>query len=551
MNVFGKWKGRSLADFDLKKLKRHFLPYSVLLAALFAMTFFGVCVPDFGPRGPRGPAAQIQDKTISFREFRWYYTSLLENRRQQLGEDFDPENHQVAQETISEMITAYVSYFIARDFGFHISESSVEQYVREQTYFHNQEGKYDNEIVRRTIDYWGITADIYKDSVVRELTLQKMQNLASEAFFLPAAIDTWKDVAASSAFELEYLEIDPAKVTVDIADAEVARELEDALFVEELRQDYQSHIHLYQQPAARKARQILIAYQGARSALEVTRSKSQAQELARQLYEDVKERPADFRKLASEYSDDLASKDSGGDMGFLRAEDVVPEISEVVFSMKSGEWAPMISSPFGFHILQLTEVQEPVDISFDSVKETLARKRLMDRQSGALARDVAIEVLASLTSSAAAESEPPRSFEELMNKHHLDWQIAPKTSFSSVSIEGELASVEGLVATVLQNLSEEENPKDATGKVVPTLHSGEDSKLYIVKIKDISISKPKVGDAQAQDDAGSAVTMFESLARLEAYYRFQSLVSYYRDQWQKEQKIRINKDYLSLGRSPM
>lgn len=515
------------------------------------MTFFGVCVPDFGPRGPRGPAAQIQDKTISFREFRWYYTSLLENKRQKLGEDFDPENHQVAQETLSEMITAYVSYFIARDFGFHISESSVEQYVREQTYFHNKEGKYDNEIVRRTIDYWGITADIYKDSVVRELTLQKMQNLASEAFFLPEAIDIWKNVAASSSFVLEYLEMDPAKVTVDIADDEVADELEDPLFMEELRQDYQNHIHLYQKPAARKARQILIAYQGARGALEVTRSKSQAQELARQLYEDVKKRPADFRKLASEYSDDLASKNAGGDMGLLRAEDVVPEISEVVFSMKSNEWAPVISSPFGFHILQLTEVQEAVDISFDSVKETLARTQLKERQTGTLTRDVAEEVLASLTPSTAPESKPPKSFEELKNKHYLDWQVAPKTPFSSVSIEGELSSIKGLVASVLQNLSEEETPKDATGKVIPTLHSGDGNKLYIVKVKDVSISKPKIGDAQTQDGGDSTETMFESLARLEAYYRFQSLVSYYRDQWQKEQKIRINKDYLSLGRSPM
>jgi len=91
-----------------------------------------------------------------------------------------------------------------------------------------------------------------------------------------------------------------------------------------------------------------------------------------------------FAELAREFSDDPASKDLGGDLGFVRRGELVREYEEVAFSMSEGQVSDIVESSFGYHIIQLLEKQgerirsrhilitaKPADNDRDKVLDTI------------------------------------------------------------------------------------------------------------------------------------------------------------------------------------
>lgn len=62
-----------------------------------------------------------------------------------------------------------------------------------------------------------------------------------------------------------------------------------------------------------------------------------------------------FSLKARIYSEDPGSAEKGGELGFLRREDLVPDFAGVAFSLKEGEVSEVIETEYGFHIIQLIE----------------------------------------------------------------------------------------------------------------------------------------------------------------------------------------------------
>ncbi len=61
----------------------------------------------------------------------------------------------------------------------------------------------------------------------------------------------------------------------------------------------------------------------------------------------------DFAKLAKENSDDLGSKDRGGEYDFFPRGQMVPEFENAAFSLKLGEISDIVETLYGFHIIKL------------------------------------------------------------------------------------------------------------------------------------------------------------------------------------------------------
>lgn len=90
---------------------------------------------------------------------------------------------------------------------------------------------------------------------------------------------------------------------------------------------------------------------------------------------------ADFAELARRASDDRATRDEGGDLGWLREGDGLPQaLSDVIFSMdKAGETRGPVRTERGFEVVQLVERREGDVRSFDEAKEQL-RQQLYSEQ---------------------------------------------------------------------------------------------------------------------------------------------------------------------------
>ncbi|MBO1002935.1 peptidylprolyl isomerase [Pseudogracilibacillus auburnensis] len=88
----------------------------------------------------------------------------------------------------------------------------------------------------------------------------------------------------------------------------------------------------------------------------------------------------DFAKLAKEYSSD-GSAEEGGDLGYFSVGAMVPEFEDAAFSMDVGEISDPVQSPFGFHIIEVTDKKEmKEDIGSFEEKEEEIRRTIMERK---------------------------------------------------------------------------------------------------------------------------------------------------------------------------
>ncbi len=65
----------------------------------------------------------------------------------------------------------------------------------------------------------------------------------------------------------------------------------------------------------------------------------------------------DFATLAKRFSEDLASKEQGGDLGWQRTSTWVPEFGAALSRLRLGEVSPVVETQYGFHIIKLEKIR--------------------------------------------------------------------------------------------------------------------------------------------------------------------------------------------------
>jgi len=77
-----------------------------------------------------------------------------------------------------------------------------------------------------------------------------------------------------------------------------------------------------------------------------------------------------FEAVAREYSDD-PSGTRGGDIGFVKKEDLIPQLLQAISLLMAGTSSHPIVTPYGFHIIKLLERRKGDAVPFDSVKDAI------------------------------------------------------------------------------------------------------------------------------------------------------------------------------------
>lgn len=234
---------------------------------------------------------------------------------------------------------------------------------------------------------------------------------------------------------VEYVVLDMATVEKSIS-----------VPLDDLRKYYEQNAARYTQPQERQARHILIKLDsGATDA-----AKAQARSKAEQLLAELKKNPAAFAELAKKNSDDPGSAVQGGDLGWFGRGAMTQAFEDAVFGLKKGELSGIVTSEFGLHIIQLTDVRGGEQRSFDSVKNELeeeVRKQLAQKRFA--------EVAEQFTD--AVDQEP--NLQAVATKLKLTLQQAPQLSRTPApGATGALANPKLLAAIFdSNNLSRKEN----------------------------------------------------------------------------------------------
>jgi peptidyl-prolyl cis-trans isomerase SurA len=105
---------------------------------------------------------------------------------------------------------------------------------------------------------------------------------------------------------------------------------------------------------------------------------AEAQRKLLDLKQRLDNKAADFGDLARANSND-SSASKGGDLGWVYPGDMVPEFERAMNALKIGEISAPVQTPFGLHLIQVTERREE-DVSQDKQRQQ-ARQALRARKS--------------------------------------------------------------------------------------------------------------------------------------------------------------------------
>lgn len=157
----------------------------------------------------------------------------------------------------------------------------------------------------------------------------------------------------------------------------ISREVEKGLTEDKLRERYKKMIAENTAEEEIRARHILV----------------QDENEAKALIAELK-KGKDFAELAKSKSSG-PSANSGGDLGFFKKEDMVPEFTEAAFALKPGAYTETpVKSQFGWHVIKLEERRKAPPPEFEASKDELRQQ---------VARESINEIVTKLRSGAKVE----------------------------------------------------------------------------------------------------------------------------------------------------
>lgn len=156
---------------------------------------------------------------------------------------------------------------------------------------------------------------------------------------------------------------------------------------EEARAFYTEHLHEYVKPE--RVRTSHIFFEAAKG--DVMRNKVRAEaerSLAELRQKESEKNRAAFSQLAKTRSDDDASKRAGGDLAFKTEEELKemwgPEVAQAAMALQNvGDFAPLITTDRGFHIIKLAGKQAGLDRPFESVQSQIENRLSREKMTRA------------------------------------------------------------------------------------------------------------------------------------------------------------------------
>jgi peptidyl-prolyl cis-trans isomerase D len=355
----------------------------LLLMVAFSMLIYlipGAGVPTSGNRSE--VVAEIGNDKLTTQEIQ----SIIQDKvrsRQVPAEMMQYLVPQIVEQAISDRAIAYE----AKRMGFEVSDSDVAYTIRSIPSL----AALPPDQYRNAVESMGQTVAQFEANIRQGIYDLRLQDLE-----LAGVVVTPQEVEAefnhvNEKIKLEYIAFDPAKmksevkptpqdlqtyfmhmrnnfsipetrsfdlVVVDPDRVAATMEVPDAA----IHQYYDSHRDQFRTPERVKVRHILLMTQGKPKA-DVDKLKAKADDLLKQIKSG-----GDFAALAKANSDDPGSKTAGGDLGWIVRGQTVKNFENTAFSLKPGEISPVITTEYGFHILQVQEKQDAHLQSFDEVK---------------------------------------------------------------------------------------------------------------------------------------------------------------------------------------
>jgi peptidyl-prolyl cis-trans isomerase D len=415
----------------------------VVIAAFVVTSVVVSGANTFGKGGVRDGVASVNGESIPMDRYQRRYQSYVDTYTQIYRDRFNPEMAErmgLAQQVVGDLVQEALVVQRARAEGLEITDAELNAQIQAIPAF-QENGRFAINRYQEFLKRRGLAASSFEADVRRELTRMKAENTVRSGVKVSEVEveHAWRlrNELVKAAWAL--VEIAPLMAPIEVSDADLESYLKshDAVYRQPERRKvtyvlfsaasfvkpvpdadvekyYAEHPRDYEKPAQRRIAHILVRVP--------TTGGSEAEDKARARAADAIRRVKageDFAKLAREISEDPGSKPNGGDLGLVRAGEMVAPFEQAAFALKAGEMTPEpVRTPFGYHVIKVGEVKPAEKTPLKDVAAQI-RERLSQEASDRAAKAKADEVRPKLAAAADFSAEA-----RTLGLHPLDTTMA-------------------------------------------------------------------------------------------------------------------------------
>jgi len=370
-----------------------------IILGLIILSFVFVGVGNLAG-GSNNVAAKVGNTQISRGDFEQAYQNERNRMQSQLGEYFsnllaDPAYVESFRKSVLDrMVNDALIEQHAQSLGLRVSDEQVRELMLELPQF-QMDGEFSPEIYQTTLRRYGYSPEGYAELLRRNLVRnQLLSAIETSDFSLAGEVNSQaKLIMQTREIQAINLSLSDFAAKVELSEEEIAdyyqqnserytrpeqvkvayielsaEQLKQSVTVtdEEVETYYQEHLDKYSTQEQRKVSHILVEGD----------DEAKAQAILDELNAG-----ADFATLAQEKSDDIGSSEEGGSLGFIERDVMDPAFEDAAFALQNvGDVTGLVKSEFGYHIIKLDELQEPVAKPLAEVAAVI-KQELVDQKA--------------------------------------------------------------------------------------------------------------------------------------------------------------------------
>ncbi len=370
--------------------------------AILIIPFAFVGVDSYFTSVPDNAVARVNDKDITIADFQTSWTRYQGQIRSALGENYDLEQFDTPvarRDHLEGLINRELMLQFAEQSRLAVSADELRSRVHSIPAF-QLDGQFNPDLYQRMLAAQGMSPgqferDMSKDMIISQIPAAIMaSSIASDTevqtmIALQNQTRSFESLRVLAAPFLEGVEISDEQVSewfaanpnefmseetvlieyveLNVADFDAQITVED----EVLEKQFEEQKGRFLTAEERLASHILISLDANADAATT--------ETARQLAEEIADKARageDFAELAKQNSADIGSAQSGGDLGWIEPGVMVKAFEDALYALGKGDVSEPIKTGFGFHVIQLRDINPSTGMNFAEAKEQLRNEYL-------------------------------------------------------------------------------------------------------------------------------------------------------------------------------
>ncbi len=351
-------------------------------------------------------AATVNDTEISYASFQTAYSNLYNLYQSIYQGNFNAvleKQLNLPQQALQQLIEEELLVQQADAMDLDVSEKELVDSIAKYEAFQIN-GQFNRDRYLQVLNYQRMTPEQFENAQRRQLLTQKVRDQLQQgamigdaeleqafhnesdkinltiAWLTPALVETKVKVDSqglNAFFEknkdkfevperiaIRYLQFDPNRYKNELP----------PFSDEEVERFYRRNLDKFEIKEEVKAAHILLTVAQDADQQTIDKRRELAEDLLKQLREG-----ADFAAMAKAHSDDKSNADKGGDLGTFGRGIMVGAFEDAAFALKPGQLSGVVRTPFGFHIIKVSEhteagVKPLVDV-IDQVKQGLTTEK--------------------------------------------------------------------------------------------------------------------------------------------------------------------------------